>query len=391
MVWGTIVGGGFYALTGKVVGEAGMLTPWAFLAASVIALFSAFSFAELSARLPYSAGEARYVDEAFGKQWLAAAIGWVVIATGVLSPATLANAFAGFLQRFVAAPDWLIICLMVIGLGLVTCWGISEWAIVALLVTLVEIGGLAFILLAAGHHLQTAPARWRELVPAFSLSQCSGVFMGAYLAFYSFIGFEDMVNVAEEVKRPKRSLPIAILLSVVITGLLYFIVSLVTVLSAFMEELAASKSPLSLALGNWGAAGAVITVIGMLAGLNGALVQVVMSSRVAYGLARKQQAPARFASVNSWTRTPPEATIPITVVVLALALCFPLTSLVKATNTILLMVFAFVNLFLSKIKRDEAEPPDEGPNYPIWLPMVGFLVCAVFLVFHAAMMLEQAR
>lgn len=380
---GTIVGGGFYALTGEVAAEAGMLTPWAFLASAGIALFSAFSFAELSARFPYSAGEARYIQEAFGRKWLAAAIGWLVIATGVVSAATLANAFTGFVQRFIAAPDWLIICLMVIGLGLVTAWGINESAILALVVTLVEIGGLIFIVVVAGHNLQNAPARWNELLPSFSMGQWSGILMGAYLAFYSFIGFEDMVNVAEEVKRPKRNLPIAILLSVIITGLLYFVVSLVTVLAAPLAELSASKSPLALALGDWEGAAATITVIGMLAGLNGALVQMVMSSRVAYGLARKGQAPARFEHVNARTRTPLEATLAVTVVVLVLALWFPTAALAKATSTILLVVFALVNFSLWWIKRRETAPPEEGPNYPIWLPMTGCLVCTAFLIFHA--------
>ena len=380
---GTIVGGGFYALTGEVAAEAAMLTPWAFLASAGIALFSAFSFAELSARYPYSAGEARYVQEAFGRKWLAATIGWLVIATGVVSAATLANAFAGFLQRFIDAPDWAIICPMVIGLGLVTAWGINESAILALLVTLVEIGGLVFIVVVAGHHLPNVRARWSEMVPSFSTDQWSGILMGAYLAFYSFIGFEDMVNVAEEVKRPKRNLPIAILLSVIISGLLYFVVSLVSVLAVPLEELSASKSPLALALGDWQGAAAAITVIGMLAGLNGGLVQMVMSSRVVYGLAGKGHAPALFANVNAATRTPLEATLAVTVVVLVLALWFPITALAKATSTILLVVFALVNLSLWRIKRREPEAPEEVPNYPIWLPIIGCGVCTAFLIFHA--------
>jgi len=380
---GTIVGGGFYALTGEVAAVAGMMTPWAFLASAIIALFSAFSFAELSARFPYSAGEARYVQEAFGKKWLAATVGWLVIATGVVSAATLANAFAGFVQHFVAAPDGLIICLMVVGLGLVTAWGINESAVLALLVTLVEIGGLIFILIAAGHNLTDVPTRWNEFVPTFSSDQWSGVFMGAYLAFYSFIGFEDMVNVAEEVKRPKRNLPIAILLSVIISGFLYCLVSLVTVLAAPLDELSASKSPLALALGDWKGAAATVTVIGMLAGLNGALVQMVMSSRVAYGVARKGQAPARFENVNAWTRTPLEATLAITAAVLVLALWFPITALAKATSTILLAVFALVNFSLWWIKRREFAPPVEGPNYPIGLPIAGGLTCMAFLIFNA--------
>lgn len=384
---GTIVGGGFYALTGKVAGEAGMLLPLSLLAASFIAMFSAFSFAELSARLPLSAGEAHYVDTAFGRRWLAGLVGWMVIATGVVSAATLAVAFAGFLQRFVPTPAWMSIAAMVVFLGLVTAWGINESAWLALGITVIEVGGLIFILFAGGHNLASVPDRWSELIPGLAWGDWSGIFLGAYLAFYSFVGFEDLVNVAEEVKRPQRTLPRAILLSLVITTVLYVLVGLVAVLSAPQADLVAADSPLSLVLGDWRLAGDAVAVIGMLAGMNGALVQVVMASRVLYGLAGKQQAPAVFLRVNSLTRTPLEATAAITAVVLVLALWFPLTGLAKATSTILLAVYALVNLSLWKIKGDDPQPPQGAPNYPRWLPVIGACACCGFLLFHLATVL----
>jgi amino acid transporter len=379
---GTIVGGGFYALTGKVAGEAGMLAPVAFLAAAGIALLSAFSFAELSARYPVSAGEAHYVREAFGRNWLSATVGWMVIATGVVSAATLVNAFAAFLPQFAEMPDWLVICGMVFTLGLISAWGINESAMLALVVTVVEIFGLLLVLAVAGGSLADVPDRWRELTPSASVHDWSGIFLGAYLAFYSFVGFEDMVNVAEEVKQPQRNLPIAILVSVMVTGLLYFFVTLVTVLSATQQELIESTSPLSLALGDWRFGGGLIAVIGMLAGLNGALVQVVMASRVAYGLAGKGQAPSLFARVNRVTRTPLEATAVVTALVLVLALWLPLESLAKMTSTVLLIVYGMVNMALWRIKGRKLTPPEGAPCYPRWLPLTAALVCAAFLLFQ---------
>jgi APA family basic amino acid/polyamine antiporter len=379
---GTIVGGGFYALTGKVAGESGMLVPVAFLAAAGMALLSAFSFAELSARYPVSAGEAHYVGEAFGRKWLAAMVGWMVIATGVVSAATLANAFTAFLTQFVEMPEWLVICGMVFTLGLISAWGINESTILALVVTVVEIAGLLLVLAVAGGSLADVPDRWRELTPSASVDDWSGIFLGAYIAFYSFVGFEDMVNVAEEVKQPQRNLPIAILVSVIVTGLLYFSVTLVTVLSATQQELIESNSPLSLALGDWQFGGDVIAVIGMLAGLNGALVQVVMASRVAYGLAGRGQAPSLFARVNRVTRTPLEATAVVTALVLFLALWLPLESLAMATSTILLLVYAMVNMALWRIKGRIPNSPEDAPCYPRWLPLIAALVCAAFLMFQ---------
>lgn len=379
---GTMVGGGFYALTGKVAGKAAMLTPWAFLAAAAIALLSAFSFAELSARFPVSAGEAHYVREGFGRKWLSACVGWMVIATGVVSAATLANAFAGFVQTFVAVPQWLIICGMVVGLGLITAWGITESAVAALVVTIVEIGGLLLILIVAGGSLRDVPDRWRELTPSASLADMSSILLGAYVAFYSFVGFEDMVNVAEEVKRPQRTLPIAILLSVVITALIYFLVALVTVLSVSQQDLVGSHSPLSLALGDWRFGRGTITAIGMLAGLNGGLVQIVMASRVTYGLAGKGHAPKLFARIHPATRTPLEATAAASVVVLAFALWLPLEPLARVTSTILLCVYTLVNLALWTIKGRHPTPAKDAPCYPRWLPLTGSVLCMAFLLFQ---------
>jgi APA family basic amino acid/polyamine antiporter len=385
---GTIVGGGFYALVGKVSVQAGMLTLVAFLVASLIAMFSAFSYAELSARYPYSAGEAHYVLAAFRKAWPSATVGWAVIATGVVSAATLAVAFAGFVRSLVDVPEWLVVCAMVIGLGLVAAWGIGQSAILALIITVIELSGLLAIVFAGSDTLPTIADRWRELTPTFSFNAWSGILLGAYLAFYSFVGFEDMVNVAEEVKNPRRSLPIAILASLALTSLLYFCVTMTVVLAVDQQELAASNSPLSLVFAKGGRAAALITGVGMLSGLNGALVQIVMASRVAYGLAQKREAPSLLAKVNPKTRTPVVATIVISGVVLGLALWLPIVSLAKVTSTILLIVYATVNLSLIVVRvRDQR--PTAGPIYPLWLPVTGLLTSVAFLVFHAVSLIVR--
>ncbi len=189
-----------------------------------------------------------------------------------------------------------------------------------------------------------------------------------------------MVNVAEEVKRPQRNLPIAILVAVIVSGLLYFLVALVTVLSTTQQELVESTSPLALAFGDWRPGSDVITVIGMLAGLNGALVQIVMASRVAYGLAGQDQAPSVFARVNGITRTPLHATAAVTAVVLILAVSFQLESLAKATSSILLVVYGLVNVSLWKIKGRIEESPHDGPSFPRGLPLAATVVCVTFLL-----------
>ncbi|MBC8351213.1 MAG: amino acid permease [Planctomycetes bacterium] len=384
---GTIVGGGFYALIGEVSSEAGMLTPLAFLAAALIGLLSAFSFAELSARFPVSAGESHYVLEAFGKRWLSGVVGWMVILTGVVSAATLARAFARFAETLVAVPQEWVVVAVVIGLGLVAAWGLAESVWLAAIITIIEVGGLLFVFVVGSHHLAAIPDRWPELMPDFKSSAWSGVFLGAYVAFYSFVGFEDLVNMAEEVKEPQRNLPAAIIISLALTALLYGAVTLVAVLAVPLDRLSESKSPLSLIVGEGTTRAKVMACIGMLAGVNGALVQIVMAARVAYGMGKKGLAPRIFSHVNRWRQTPVEATFVGTLCVLSLALWFPLIWLAKATSTILLITYALVNLSLLFIKRLNPDLGGPGPRYSAWLPSLGFASCLAFLAFHASSVL----
>ncbi len=384
---GTIVGGGFYALIGEVSAEAGMLTPVAFLTAALIGLMSGFSFAELSARFPVSAGESQYGLEAFGKRWLSGAVGWMVILTGVVSAATLARAFAQFTGALISVPDAWVIVTVVIALGLVAGWGVTESVWVALIITIIEVGGLLFVFFVGSHHLAELPGRWQEFIPGFTVAEWSGVFLGAYVAFYSFVGFEDLVNLAEEVKEPPRTLPAAILVSIALAAVLYGAVTLVAVLAVPVERLAESKSPLSLIVGAGTMKAKAMACIGMLAGVNGALVQIVMASRVAYGLSKNGLAPRMFSNVHRVRQTPLEATVLGTLCVLSLALWFPLVWLAKATSTILLVVYALVNLSLLIIKRSNPDLNGPGPRYPMWLPVLGLIACVTFLTFHAASVL----
>jgi APA family basic amino acid/polyamine antiporter len=386
---GTMVGAGFYALLGKVAAEAGMRTPLAFLVAAVVAGFSALSFSELSARYPSSAGEARYVGEAFRRRWLSTLVGWLVITTGVVSAATLANAFAGFLQDLLPVHHGATIVVLVLVLGAVAAWGILESAWLAALITVIEVGGLVWVLAVTGRHLRELPARAFEMLPSLDGASSSGVMLGAFLAFYAFIGFEDMVNMAEEVKQPRRNLPRGILLAFAATALLYLLVSTAGVLAVAPAELAQSRTPLALLTGGpAGGRSLALSMISLLAGVNGALVQILMAARVAYGLASKGGAPRLLGAIHPRTRTPVRATALMSAVVLVLALWFPIVTLAKATSSVILVVFVLVNLALWRIQTREGAPPP-GRSGRRWVPLVGGLLCAGLLV-HQAVALARA-
>lgn len=385
---GDIIGAGIYVLIGKVAGYAGMYAPVSFFMAAVIALFTGFSYAELSSRYPRSSGEAFFTQEAMNRRLFSSAVGWAVVLTGVVSAATIANGFVGYLHLFVSIPDWLAIMMLVLVLGSLAAWGIIESVIAAALITLVELGGLLLVLWVAGGSLAELPERLPELVPPVSGTVWIGIATGSVLAFFAFIGFEDMVNVAEEVKNPSRNMPIAILLAIGISTVLYLLISLVAVLSLPLEELAGSRAPLAaIVQKSGGYQPTLIGLISIFAIVNGALIQIIMASRVIYGMVEQGGAPAIFAVINPKTRTPLRSTALVTVIVLTLALWLPLETLARTTSFVILIIFTIVNLSLFIIKR--RIPRQAGAAcYPVWVPVVGVVLCGSLVIFQTIILLS---
>ena len=375
-----MVGGGFYALLGRMTHYAGMQMPIAILVAAAIAMLTALSFSELAARLPFSAGEPRYVDEAFGRKWLSILVGCGVIATGVVSAATLSRAFVGFLQDLFDVPMAGGITVIVVIVTGIAIRGILESVLVAMVITVIEVGGLFWVLAVNAKSFNQLADRFPEMVPDFAWNEWSGIFVASFLAFYAFIGFEDMVNEAEEVKNPRRNLPRGIILALLITTVLYVLIGLVAVLAVTPEKLAASKTPLALLVSEQGRSARVLMImISMLSGMNGALVQIVMSSRVVYGMSDRGMGPRVLATVHPKLRTPVYATLLMGGITLILALWLPLESLARITSGIMLVNFAFVNAALVRLKLKAETPPDEIVQFPLAVPVLGCILCTSFL------------
>lgn len=385
---GTMVGGGIYALLGKVAGLAGYYTLIAVALSGLLALVTAASFAELSSRYPTCAGEAAYVKAGFGSDRLSIAVGLLVILTGIVSAATLSVAVIGFLQDITPLPHTLGIILLVAGMGLLAVWGVDQSVAAVTAITIIEVSALIYVVLATGETMSEIPRRWPQLVPPAEAGAWVGILSGAFLAFYAFLGFEDMVNMAEEVKEVRRNLPIAIFASVSLTMLLYLAVTLAAIMAVPPDELAASQTPLALVVAGKGPyAMTGLVIVSLLAGLNGALVQILMAARVAYGMAARSQAPAWFNAINARTQTPVRATAVMVGIVLLLALFLPLVTLAKITSAIILVVFALVNLALWRVKQINPDCHGEGPRFPRWLPLTGFLSCLAILLFQLWIML----
>ncbi|MEL6482547.1 MAG: APC family permease, partial [Pseudomonadota bacterium] len=242
---GVMVGAGIYVLIGTIAGVAGPLTPLAFLAAGFVAALSAFSFAELSARIPESAGEAAYTEEAFGLPPLSVLVGLAVIAVGLVSAAAILKGGAGYVLGLVEIPRVPLELGILVVLAAIAAAGVVESLVFAALLTLAEILGLLAVA-AAGFLAPPVMPLGEMLAVSVSEFSVTLILPAALLAFFAFVGFEDMVNMAEETIDPSRTMPRAIFLAVAITTALYALVAVAALRAVEPQALAASERPLAL-------------------------------------------------------------------------------------------------------------------------------------------------
>ena len=382
---GSTIGAGIYALAGKIAGEAGYQAPFSFLVAALLAGFSALSFAELAGRYPQSAGESAYVRAGFRQHWLSRATGLLVAMIGVISTAALLRGLAGYVGALVPVGFETAILVTVILLASLAVWGIRESVMAAAIITLIEIGGLLLVILVSLWHLPSVESLPAVLPERLDGDIFHGVMAGAFLAFYAMIGFEDMVNVAEEVRNVGRTMTIAIILTLVITTLLYMGVAWNALAWVAPAQLAQSEAPLALVYETiTGNEPLVISTIAVLAVLNGGLILIIMASRVLYGMSRMGQLPAWLGKVSPKTQTPVNATLLTAFLILVLSLLLPLEQLARMTAGMALTVFSLVNLSLVVIKLRKEEAPAGVLCLPVAVPLAGFLVSAGFVLWEIA-------
>lgn len=379
---GVTIGAGIYVLIGAAAARAGIHAPLAFVLAALVMAPSAASFAELSIRYPLSAGEAAYVRAGFGSAALALATGIMVLAVSVTSAAAVSRGTAGYIHVLIPVPLDLIVAFVVVAMGIVAAWGILESVALAGVMTMIEIGGLATIIVVGTAHdpgvFGRVPAVWPGLGNA---AAWSGVLAASLMAVFAFIGFEGMANVAEEVRDPRRTLPRAILITLLVTTVLYFAVVWVAVNALPVEELGKSEAPLSLVFTRvTGASPTLITLVAIVATINGVIVFLVMASRVVHGMAAQGLIPSSLARVSPVTRTPLAATALVTGISLALALVFPIEWLAETTSRITLAIFLLVNLSLVLLRRRGAPAPEGGYVAPRGLPEAGTVSCLGLLL-----------
>ena len=378
---GVTIGAGIYVLVGVAAGRSGVHAPLAFVGAALVMSFTAATFAELGTRMPVSASEAAYVDAAFAREWLTLGVGLLVVATACISAATISAGSAGYLSVFVPLRGELIVAGVVVAMGVVASLSTVQSVSFAGVMTVVEVGGLVLIVgagLAHGTQVAAAlPALWPSAGDTAAWLALGGT---SLIAVFAFIGFEHLVNVAEELRDPARTLPRALFLTLGLTALIYALVVWISVTSVPPAELARSPAPLALVFQRLtGLPLATMSAVAVVATLNGVIVHMIMIARVLYGLASLGRLPRALARVHGATGTPLVATGAGVAVILVLALAVPLEGLADLTARCTLAIFAMVNLALLRIKSREARPPAGVFVCPRWVPAAG-LASTVLLV-----------
>ncbi|MCW5691859.1 MAG: amino acid permease [Pseudolabrys sp.] len=376
---GITIGAGIYVLIGAVAGHAGRAAPWSFVIAGLAMAFTVGSYAELATRYPVSAGEAAYMRAAFNSRVVSTLTGLITILIGVVSSATVALGAAGYIAQFVGWPQGVIATAVLIALGGVAAWGILESVLLAGLFTLIEAGGLVAIIAAALHGgvpfldalIELPPPTWHAW---------SGVYYASLLAFFAFIGFEDLANVVEEAKAPERDIPRAMMLTLAISTALYLAVAAIAVTAVPPAELAASPAPLSLVFrAVAGFSPVTISLIAIVATLNTILAQMTMAARVVYGMSRQGDLPRVAGHVHARTSTPLLATALIVAATIALVLLVPFERLAEGTSIATLLVFAAVNLSLLRVRHRRIRAAGPHVRVPLWMPAAGLLTCAAMI------------
>lgn len=380
---GVTIGAGIYVLVGTAAGRSGMHAPLAFLGAALVMAFTAATFAELGTRMPVSASEAAYVEKAFKRRWLSLAVGLLVVFTATISAAAISVGSAGYVAIFIPLPAAWIITGIVLAMGLIACLATVHSVTFAGIMTLIEVSGLVLIIVAGFGSGSMLLTRLPEAWSGFDdMSAWVGLSSTTLIAVFAFIGFEHLVNVAEEMKDPRHTLPRALFLTLGLTALIYAVVVWIAVVAVPPEELARSSAPLALVFERQtGLPLVTMSAIAVVATLNGVIVHMIMIARVIYGMAEQGNLPRVLTKLSSRTGTPLLATALGVSAILTLSLSVPLAGLADFTSRFTLIIFAIVNIALIRIKRQESEPPPGVFLCPGWVPVAGLSSSLLLLLF----------
>jgi len=378
---GNILGAGIYALIGQVVGITGNMSWLSFILAAVTGALTGLSYAELSAMYPKSAAEFVYTEEAFKIRIVSFILGWIIIFSGLFSATTVAFGFAGYLASLIGIPSTLLIIPIAIALIIllsgVNYIGIKTSTWTNVLFTLIEAAGLIFIIIIGIPHFGSV--NYLELPIGSSFF---AIFSSVALIFFAYIGFEDIANIAEEVKNPAKNLPRAIIYSLIITTILYGLTAISIVSVVPYSTIAASQEPLSVvAIAGIGPIGGyIISFIALFATANTVLIMLIVTSRMIYGMARDKALPDSLSRISKKHKTPTLSVLITMILVIAMLFLGDIDIVAHATVFGVLVNFILVNISLIALRRNKPEmnrPFRLKPSikYVPIIALFGALVC----------------
>lgn len=380
-VIGDVLGAGIYALVGEVGGKTGGAIWAAFLFALALAIFTAFSYAELVTKYPRAAGAALYVNKAFKLPFVTFLVAFAVMCSGLASAATLSRAFGGdYLSAFVSWDAVLVGLGFLALIGLINMRGIKESMRFNFVLTLIEVTGLLVVVVIGLAFLTDGGGDpGRALDFKADTSVFSAILAGAGLAFFALIGFEDSVNLAEEAEKPRIDYPWALFGGLIVAGTIYLLVTVIASMAVPTDKLAGSDGPLLevTSQGPLAVDDKVFSVIALFALANGALINMIMASRLVYGMAREGILPRVFAKVLPHRRTPWVAILFTSLLAAGLLITGELEQLADTTVLLLLLVFAVVNVCVLILRRDKVKT--EYFKAPTIMPVIGLIVSLALL------------
>ncbi|GAA2949100.1 APC family permease [Streptomyces enissocaesilis] len=376
-VIGDILGTGIYATTGKVAGKVGGALWLPFAIGFVVALLTAASYVELVGKYPKAAGAALYTQKAFKVPFLTFIVAFMVMCSGLSSASAAARAFSGdYLAEFTdAVPPTLVAILFLVALAALNLRGVSESVKTNVVLTLVELTGLAIILAIGVYAVFSGggePARLGEFqASGTGYALLTSVLGATALGFFAFVGFEDSVNMAEETKDPQRTFPKAIFIGVAVTGTVYVLVALVSSLLVDHTTLERSSGPLLevVKAGGIDFPPRLFALIALFAVTNSALINIMMASRLCYGMANERILPRAMGRVLSRRRTPVVGIVFVSLLAIGLVSTGEIEGLGDTTAFLLLCVFAVVNVAVLVLRKDRVAHPHF--RTPTILPVLG--------------------
>ncbi|AYD01202.1 APC family permease [Neorhizobium sp. NCHU2750] len=381
---GDILGTGIYALTGQVASEVGGVVWLPFLIAFIVALLTACSYLELVTKYPQAAGAALYTHKAFGIHFVTFLVAFAVMSSGITSASTASRAFAANFSTSLGLDlgAWGVPLIAVGFIALVAAInfrGVGESVRLNVLLTVVELTGLLIII---GIGMWAIFGGQGDVSRAWTFATPEGtgtfwpVVAATTLAFFAMVGFEDSVNMAEECKEPSRIFPKVLLGGLALTGLIYILVAISAITLVPASELGEGETPL-LKVIQTGAPNfpiGIFAVITMFAVANSALINMMMASRLIYGMSRQGVLPEVLGRVHSGRRTPYVAIVFTSLLAVALIVfAGGVKALGGTTALLLLCVFAVVNVAVLVLRKDKVA--HRHFRTPTILPILGAVTC----------------